>query len=71
VTPTGRDGEHWLVLEHATRALSASSERKFRRYWRLIRLTERLSAGSCCARFDDALKALNAMWRLEMHSTLR
>lgn len=36
VTPTGRDGEHWLVLEHATRALSASSERKFRRYWHVI-----------------------------------
>ena len=36
VTPTGRKGEHWLVLEHATRALSTSAERKFRRYWRLI-----------------------------------
>lgn len=39
VTPSGRDGEHWLVLEHATRALSPSSERKFRRYWRLIKPT--------------------------------
>lgn len=37
VTPTGRDGEHWLVLEHATRALSAGSARRFRRYWRLIK----------------------------------
>jgi hypothetical protein len=39
VTPTGREGEHWLVLEHATRALSPGAERKFRRYWRLIRPT--------------------------------
>lgn len=39
VTPTGRDGEHWLVLEHATRALSARSARRFRRYWRLIKPT--------------------------------
>ena len=39
VTPTGRDREHWLVLERATHALSARSERKFRRYWRLIRPT--------------------------------
>jgi hypothetical protein len=39
VAPTGRPGEHWLVLEHATRALSPTAERKFRRYWRLIRPT--------------------------------
>lgn len=39
VAPTGRPGEHWLVLEHATRALSPTAERKFRRYWRVIRPT--------------------------------
>ena len=37
VAPTGRPGEHWLVLEHATRALSALTERKFVRYWRVIK----------------------------------
>jgi hypothetical protein len=35
--PTGRPGEQWLVLEHATRALSPLAERKFARYWRLIK----------------------------------
>jgi hypothetical protein len=37
VAPTGRPGESWLVLEHATRALSLSAERKFARYWRVIK----------------------------------
>lgn len=37
VVPTGRPGEHGLVLEHATRALSAQSGRLFRRYWRVIK----------------------------------
>jgi hypothetical protein len=37
VAPTGRTGEHWLVLEHATRALSPLAERKFARYWRVIK----------------------------------
>jgi len=37
VAPTGRPGEHWLVLEHATRALSPVAERKFARYWRVIK----------------------------------
>jgi hypothetical protein len=37
VAPTGQPGESWLVLEHATRALSSSAERKFARYWRIIR----------------------------------
>jgi hypothetical protein len=37
VSPTGRPGEHWLVLEHATRALSPLAERKFARYWRVIK----------------------------------
>ena len=45
VASTGRDGEHWLVLEHATRALSANSERKFRRYWRVIRPTGAFVSG--------------------------
>jgi hypothetical protein len=36
-TPTGRPGEHWLILEHATRALSPPAERKFARYWRVIK----------------------------------
>jgi len=36
VAPTGRPGEHWLVLEHATRALSPLAERKFARYWSVI-----------------------------------
>ena len=39
VAPTGRPGEHWLVLEHATRALSPLAERQFARYWRLIKPT--------------------------------
>ena len=37
VAPTGRSGEHWLVLEHATRALSPLAERQFARYWRVIK----------------------------------
>jgi hypothetical protein len=37
VAPTGRAGEHWLILEHATQALSPAAERQFGRYWRLIR----------------------------------
>ena len=37
VAPTGRQGEHWLILEHATRALSPVTERNFARYWRVIR----------------------------------
>ena len=37
VAPTGRPGEHWLVLEHATRALSPIAERHFARYWRVIK----------------------------------
>ena len=37
VAPTGRPGEHWLVLEHATRALSPAAERKFKRYWQVIK----------------------------------
>jgi len=30
-------GEQWLVLEHATRALSPAAARPFRRYWIVIR----------------------------------
>jgi hypothetical protein len=37
VAPTGRPGEHWLFLEHATRALSPGTEHKFARYWRVIK----------------------------------
>jgi len=37
VAPTGAPGEHWLVLEHATRALSLEARRRFRKYWGLIR----------------------------------
>ena len=37
VAPTGRPGEHWLVLEHATHALSSGTEHKFARYWRVIK----------------------------------
>jgi hypothetical protein len=37
VAPTGRPGEQWLVLEHATRALSPLAERKFARYWRVMK----------------------------------
>jgi hypothetical protein len=37
VAPTGRPGEHWLILGHATRALSPLAERKFARYWRVIK----------------------------------
>lgn len=60
IAPTGRPGEHWLVLEHATRALSPAAERKFRRYWRVIRPTgafvsrQLLKAIRDCARHEDA-----------------
>jgi hypothetical protein len=37
VAPTGRPHEQWLVLEHATRALSPLAERQFARYWRVIK----------------------------------
>jgi hypothetical protein len=37
VVPTGRTAESWLVLEHATLALSPDTERKFARYWRVIK----------------------------------
>lgn len=37
VAPTGRAGEYWLVLEHATHALSPLAARQFARYWRVIR----------------------------------
>jgi len=37
VAPTGRPGQYWLVLEHATRALSPLAQRKFARYWRVIK----------------------------------
>jgi hypothetical protein len=37
VAPTDVAGEYWLVLEHATKALSAEAERKFRRYWLFIK----------------------------------
>ena len=37
VAPTGRPGEFWLVLEHATLALSSNSERKFSHYWLIIK----------------------------------
>ena len=37
VAPTGRPGENWIVLEHATRPLSPLAERKFARYWRAIK----------------------------------
>ena len=39
IAPTGQSGEYWLVLEHATRALSPLAERKFRKYWRIIKPT--------------------------------
>jgi hypothetical protein len=35
--PSGRPGESWIVLEHATRALSLDSARRFARYWRVIK----------------------------------
>jgi hypothetical protein len=37
VAPTGYPDEYWLVLEHATRALSPAAERDFARYWRAVR----------------------------------
>jgi hypothetical protein len=64
VAPTGRPGEHWLVLEHATVPLSARSARRFRRYWRVIRPTGRfvtqhlLRAIAARARRDDARDVL-------------
>jgi hypothetical protein len=39
IAPTGQSGENWLVLEHATLALSPLAERKFRKYWRIIKPT--------------------------------
>jgi hypothetical protein len=36
VSPTG-DGRYWLILEHATLALSRSAEQQFRRYWKVIK----------------------------------
>lgn len=35
--PTERRGEWWLVLEHATRALSADAATDFMRYWRVVK----------------------------------
>ena len=43
VAPTGRAGEHWLVLEHATRALSPRAERQFARV-----LARHQADGSVC-----------------------
>jgi hypothetical protein len=37
VAPTGSPGEYWLVLEHATRALSSVAQHKFQRYWIAIK----------------------------------
>ena len=37
VSPTGVPGEQWLVLEHATKALSSAAARTFRRYWVVIK----------------------------------
>ena len=37
VAQTGRPGENWVVLEHATRPLSPLAKRKFARYWRAIK----------------------------------
>jgi hypothetical protein len=39
VTETGVPGESWLVLEHATLALSDDAERRFRQYWHVIKPT--------------------------------
>jgi hypothetical protein len=37
VTPAARPREWWLVLEHATRALSSDAQRKFARYWKIVK----------------------------------
>lgn len=37
VQPTEVAGEYWLVLEHATEALSADAGHKFHRYWLFIK----------------------------------
>jgi hypothetical protein len=37
VVPADEVGCHWLILEHATRALSRDAERSFGRYWRVIK----------------------------------
>jgi hypothetical protein len=45
VAPTGLPGEYWLVLEHATRALSSTAEHEFGRYWRVIKPTGAFVSG--------------------------
>jgi hypothetical protein len=37
VAPTGRAGEHRLILQHATLALSPAAARRFALYWRVIK----------------------------------
>jgi len=37
VESTARPNHYWLVLEHATRALSPIAERQFSNYWRVIK----------------------------------
>lgn len=67
VAPTGRAGEHWLILEHATRALSPRTARMFARYWRAIK-----PAGRCVTwqllravrrRAEHATAAPRRLWR--------
>lgn len=65
VIPSDVPGEHWLVLDHATRALSPEAERKFRRYWRIIKPTgafvsrELLRAVRAKAQADNASRSLD------------
>ena len=61
VAPTGRPGEHWLVLEHATRALSPRAERQFARSWRVIKPMGAFVTWRCCGRFAGARNALRSV----------
>lgn len=63
VAPTGAPGEQWLVLEHATRALSPDAARKFRRYWIVIRPMGAFNASAPGSRWPEGrTRSLTPTW---------